>query len=171
MLRFACIALLLLAGGASAQALQPWSGGPPPALQLKDLDGAIHRLQDYRGQVVLLNFWATWCGPCRAEMPSIERLRESMAGRPFAVLAVNVGESERLAREFAHKLPVSFTILLDRDTTVARAWGARILPATYVIGPDGRIRYRYFGELNWSSAAVRTRIEALMERPGTQAAR
>jgi peroxiredoxin len=171
MLRFACIVALFLLGAASANALQPWSGGPPPALQLKDLDGRSHRLEDYRGQVVLLNFWATWCGPCRAEMPSIERLRESMAGKPFAVLAVNVGESERQAREFAEKLPVRFAILLDRDTSAARAWGARILPATYVIGPDGRIRYRYFGELDWSSAAVRSRIEALFERTGTQAAR
>ena len=171
MLRFGLLVALFLVAGAPAHALQPWSGGPPPALQLKDLDGASHRLEDYRGQVVLLNFWATWCGPCRAEMPSIERLRGSMAGKPFAVLAVNVGESERQAREFAQKLPVRFTILLDRDTSVARAWGARILPATYLIGPDGRIRYRYFGELDWSSAAVRSRIEALFERPGPQASR
>lgn len=171
MLRFAALLALFLLAGTPAHALQPWSGGPPPALQLNDLDGASHRLEDYRGRVVLVNFWATWCGPCRAEMPSIERLRGQMAGKPFAVLAVNVGESERQARAFAETLPVGFTILLDRDTATAKAWGARILPATYVIGPDGRIRYRYFGELDWSSAAVRTRIEALFERTGTQASR
>ncbi len=165
------IALLLAAPAVPAEALKPWRGGAAPALELKDLAGATHRLADYRGQAVLVNFWATWCGPCRAEMPSIERLRESMAGRPFAVLAVNVGESERLAREFADKLPVRFTVLLDRDTRTARAGGARVLPATYIIGPDGRIRYGHFGELDWASDEIRAQIEALLEVPGTRAAR
>ena len=172
MVRAACLLLLLaLSAVAAAQPLKPWSGGPAPALELKDLEGATHRLADYRGQAVLVNFWATWCGPCRAEMPSIERLRAGMAGKPFAVLAVNVGESDRRAREFAEKLPVRFTVLLDRDTRVARAWGARVLPATYVIGPDGRIRYAHFGELDWASADIRAQIEALLELPGTRASR
>ena len=170
MLRSLLVALLLAVPPAiHAEALKPWSGGRAPALGLADVDGKAHRLADYRGQVVLVNFWATWCGPCRAEMPSIERLRQSMQGRPFSVLAVNVGESQRVARDYADKLPVQFTILLDRDTRAAKAWGARILPASYLIGPDGGIRYSYFGDLDWSSGEVRASIEALMPREGERA--
>lgn len=161
---------LLVSFAAPAQPLQP-SNAPAPALELRDLDGAVHRLQDYRGKVVLVNFWATWCGPCRAEMPSIERLRQKLAGRAFAILAVNVGESERTAREYAAALPVRFTVLLDRDTRVTKAWGARVLPATFVVGSDGRIRYRHFGELDWSSEAVRRQIEGLLASADLRAER
>src|SRR6266581_2035661 len=95
-------------------------------------------------------------------MPSIERLRRAMEGRPFAILAVNVGESGRVARDFAEKLPVAFTVLLDRDARASRAWGARVLPASFLVGPDGAIRYSYFGDLDWSSDEVRRRIESLI---------
>jgi thiol-disulfide isomerase/thioredoxin len=167
----ACALLLTFSVAAPAQVLKPWSGGATPALELADLDGAVHRLADYRGKTVLVNFWATWCEPCRAEMPSIERLRRAMEGKPFAVLAVNVGEGGRVARDFAEKLPITFTVLLDRDGSVTRAWRARVLPASYVIGPDGAIRYSYFGDLDWSSDAVRARIEGLMRKEPQRAAR
>lgn len=143
--------------------------GQAPALELTDLDGGAHRLADYRGKVVLVNFWATWCEPCRAEMPSLERLRAALAGRNFEILAVNVGQSARVARDFAERLPVRFTILLDRDSRTTRSWGARVLPASFLIGPDGAIRYSYLGELDWSSPDVRSHIEALLT-PDTQRA-
>jgi peroxiredoxin len=156
--------LALAAALAYAQGLKPWSGAATPALQLEDAEGAMHSLTDYRGKVVLVNFWATWCVPCREEMPSIEALRRTMEGKPFAVLAVNVGESGRVARSFAQKLELGFPLLLDRDTRVAKAWSARVLPASYLIGPDGKIRYSYLGELDWSSAEVRARIEMLIPK-------
>src|SRR6185295_18298549 len=139
--------LLAAAGRAVAQQpLKPWPGVVTPPLELPDLDGKTHRLADYRGKAVLLNFWATWCAPCREEMPSIERLRAQLAGKPFAVLAVNVGESAEKARAFGATLPLGFPLLLDRDTRTSRAWGARVLPATYLIGADGVARFSYFGE-------------------------
>jgi thiol-disulfide isomerase/thioredoxin len=147
---------------AQVPALKPWSGGPAPALDLPGLDGAEHRLRDYRGKVVLVNFWATWCTPCRDEMPSIERLRASLGGRPFAVLAVNVGETERAARAFLQTMPVGFTVLLDRELKASRAWGARVLPASYLIGPDGAIRFSYFGELDWAKDDVVQAIAQMM---------
>jgi peroxiredoxin len=149
---------------AAAQNLKPWRGGQTPQLEAPDTEGTSHRLAQYRGKVVLVNFWATWCAPCREEMPSIERLRQAMAGRPFAVLAVNVGESARVARDFATKVPVGFPLLLDRDTSIAKKWGAKLLPATFIIAPDGAIRYSYLGELDWAREDVRAALEKLMRK-------
>ena len=131
-------------------------------LELADLEGRTHRLDDYRGKVVLVNFWATWCAPCREEMPSLERLRRALAGRPFVVLAINVGEGGRVAGDFMKAMPHGFTVLLDRDGGTTRAWGARILPATYVLGPEGELGFRHLGALDWSSAEAQRRITALM---------
>jgi thiol-disulfide isomerase/thioredoxin len=147
------VALLLL-WSSSAMSAQP--------LELADLEGRTHRIADYRGKVVLVNFWATWCAPCREEMPSLERLRQALAGRPFVVLAVNVGEGGRVAGDFMKTMPHGFTVLLDRDGSATRAWGARILPATYVLNPEGKLGFRHVGALDWSSAEAQRRITALM---------
>ena len=154
--------MFLLAGAAAAADLKVWAGGPPPALALKDLDGGSHRLSDYRGRVVLVNFWATWCGPCRDEMPSIQELKDKLAGKPFVVLAVNLDEPESRIRKFLSQMKLDFTILLDPERKAARAWRARILPASYVIGPDGRIRYTLVGEINWGHEHVVSRIAELL---------
>ena len=164
--RLALALACLLAGAAAvafAQELKPWSGGAAPPLELADLQGKKHRLADYRGSVVLVNFWATWCVPCRDEMPSIERLRASLEGRRFAVLAVNLAEPESRIRKFLQAVPVGFPVLLDRETSTTRAWQAKLLPATYIVGPDGTIRYRHLGELDWSKPEVREAILALLK--------
>jgi peroxiredoxin len=163
-LRLALLLLVALALPASAQPLKQWKGGATPALELQDVDGKLHRLADYRGKVVLLNFWATWCAPCREEMPSMQALGESLEGRPFAVLAVNVGEGARAARDFGEKMALRFPILLDSDMTTTRAWSARVLPASYVIGPDGKVAYSYLGAINWNAPQVKTALERLMPR-------
>ncbi len=163
--------LLCSATVVCAQQLKPWNGGATPALALRDLDGRLHRLEDYRGKVVLINFWATWCEPCREEMPSMNKLRALLAGRPFAVLAVNLAESEPRIRRFLEQLPLDFPVLLDRDSAAAKAWRARFLPASFVVGPDGRIRYAVLGEMDWTGERVRDAINALlppMGEPSTQ---
>ena len=164
MIRLALVLALLGAAPAGAEVLKPWSGGATPPLELEDLKGGRHRLADYRGKVVLINFWATWCVPCREEMPSIERLRASLENRPFAVLAVNLAEPETRIAKFLEAVPLGFPILLDRDAKAARAWQAKMLPATYIVGPDGAIRYRHLGELDWSKPEVREEIIRLMKR-------
>ena len=162
-MRLFLLLALLVALPAGAQPLRPWKGGETPALELAALDGATRRLEDYRGRVVLVNFWATWCAPCREEMPSIEKLRRSVDARRFSVVAVNVGEGPRAAGAFAEKMGLGgFDVVLDRDTKTSRAWGARILPATFIVDPDGRVRYTYYGALDWSRPDVRALIGKLI---------
>jgi len=164
MLRLLAAALgAALAFAAAAADLKPWTGGATPELALADLAGKEHRLADYRGRVVLVNFWATWCEPCREEMPSIDKLRSSLDGKPFAVLAVNLAEPLSRIEKFAAAVPVGFPLLRDRDGTASKAWKAKLLPASFLIGRDGRIRYVAYGELDWSSDAVRARVAELLK--------
>ena len=165
-LGFLLSAFLVAATG--AQELKPWTGGATPPLALQDLEGRQHRIEEYRGKVVLINFWATWCEPCRAEMPAMNELRASLAGRPFAVLAVNLAEPESRVRRFMEQMPLDFPVLLDRDTATAKAWRARVLPANFLIGPDGRIRYSAVGEIDWARDDVRQAILGLLPREATQ---
>jgi len=160
---FLAIILSIAAPTAAAADLKPWSGGATPALALEDLAGRIHRLADYRGSVVLVNFWATWCEPCRAEMPSMDRLRRSLQGRRFEVLAVNLAEPLSRIQKYLDTLPLGFPVLRDRDSAVAKAWKARLLPASYLIGRDGRIRYVAYGEIDWMSEPVRAKVMQLLQ--------
>lgn len=147
----------------AAQPLQPWGGEIAPPLVLKDVRGATHDLAQYRGKVVLVNFWATWCEPCRHEMPSIERLRDKLAGKPFAVFAVNVDEPDARVRTFLAQTDLSLPVLMDRNKKVTRGWGVRVLPTTFVIGPDGRTRYHLVGDIDWSHGSVVGIITRLLD--------
>jgi peroxiredoxin len=154
--------LLCCATLAPAQQLKPWSGGATPPLALQGIDGRLHRLEDYRGKVVLVNFWATWCEPCREEMPSMNKLRAALAGQQFEVLAVNLAEPESRIRRFIEQVPLDFPVLMDRDSAAAKAWRARVLPISFLVGPDGRIRYWVVGEIDWMQERARKAIETLL---------
>ena len=133
-----------------------------PPLALADSKGAVHRLADYRGKVVLVNFWATWCEPCLAELPTIERLRSAFSGRPFAILAVQMGGSARTARDTAEKLSLSFPLLLDRDSKTSKAWEVDLLPTSFLVDAQGTLVFTHPGELDWSDPEARRRIERLL---------
>ena len=155
-------ALALIAPAfANAPALVKWSGGKTPVLALADAEGFERKLGDWKGKTVVVNFWATWCEPCREEMPSLERLRTRMGEERLAVVAINVGESpERVAR-FRRDVAISFPVLFDRQGDTARQWKVRGYPTSYVIGPDGRIRYYFVGELDWAHDDVVRTIQAI----------
>ena len=160
----ATLATLLTPGNTVAAELLPWKGpGAAPPLVLRDLDGREHRLADYRGKVVVINFWATWCEPCREEMPSLQRLADHMAGRPFVLLGVDMADSEPRVRAFLQQTPVRFPLLLDRDSAVAKAWKVKLLPTTLIIDQAQRIRHAAYGELVWDSAEIKAAIEQLLK--------
>jgi thiol-disulfide isomerase/thioredoxin len=138
----------------AAAAITPWSGGATPPLALKDVNGGAHDLARYKGKVVLINFWATWCEPCRQEMPSIQRLRDKFAGKAFAVLAINVDEPDARVRRFLEQTLLDLPVLMDPNKTATRGWGVRVMPTTFIVGPDGRIRYRSMGDMDWSTDSV-----------------
>ena len=157
------VALIASSGTGAAGELQPYEEqSQAPALDLPDMGGRQHSLDSYRGQVVLVNFWASWCPPCLAEMPSMQRLATALRDRPFRLLAVNVKESSSKVWKFKKLMNVTFTTLLDSKGEVSQAWDVQIYPTSYLIDADGRIRYVAYGPVDWDSDEIIQRIEALL---------
>lgn len=147
-----------------AHALEPWQGDPtPPPLDLPVLGDGRMRLDDLRGQVVLVNFWASWCPPCVHEMPSMEQLAGQLKGRPFRMIAVNMAEDPDTVRHFLEER-VRFTqpVLLDRDGKALRDWKVFAFPTTYLLDHRGRIRYGVYGAVDWMAPEQRQVIERLL---------
>jgi thiol-disulfide isomerase/thioredoxin len=148
-------------GGAEESRFMPWKEAPTPALELRDLSGRRQALADYRGQVVLLNFWATWCEFCKDEIESMKKLQEQLA-KPLTILSINYGESSSRVREYAKHLSANVEVLLDPGQETARAWRVRVIPSSFLIDADGRVRYSVIGNLDWASGeSVRT-VRALL---------
>jgi thiol-disulfide isomerase/thioredoxin len=144
--------------------LKPWTDGPTPQLSLRDLAGQPVNLADFKGKVVLVNFWATWCAPCIEEMPAMQRLRDKLSLAGFEVLAVNYQESQSRIIDFLKKRPLKLTILRDHDGSVRTGWGVRVFPTSFVIDTEQRIRYTVIGEVDWSSSKVESQIRELLPR-------
>jgi peroxiredoxin len=116
-----------------------------PDFTLKSLEGTNLRLEEYRGQVVLINFWASWCGPCRQEMPLLDRLHHRYEDAGFAVLGVNVEGEAEPAQEIVDKTNVTFPVLIDEDQKVSEMYNLEAMPSTVVVDRDGVIRYIHRG--------------------------
>ena len=136
----------------------------PPPLVLLDLAGKRHSLKEYRGKVVLVNFFGTWCPPCLEEMPGLLLLAEALKDQPFVVLAVDVGDSPARLRQVFGEERAAFTILLDSRQTATRSWGVQGFPTSFVLDPEGRIRYSVEGPVQWDDLKVAAQIVALLPK-------
>lgn len=132
-----------------------------------DLQGRAMRFGALRGKVVLLNFWATWCLPCREEMPSMERLYRAYTDKGLVVLALSQDQaSARMVQAYVDDLRVTFPVWHDRDGLVGRQYSIPGVPTSYLIGADGRMAYRALGEYDWSGPEARAAVEALLGAAG-----
>lgn len=152
------------AGGAP---LTPVTGNPPaPDFTLPDTDGNPVKLADLRGKVVLLNFWATWCPPCREEMPSMQSLWEDLAEEAFVMLAVNVGEDDDEVFAFTNEFPtpLGFPILMDKNSALLGDYPVIGLPTSFIIDKQGNMAYKTVGGREWDDPEVREILRELMRR-------
>jgi len=135
-----------------------------PDFQLEDMDGEKYSLESYRGKVVILNFWATWCPPCRREIPSMEALYQTFKNEAFAILAINEWETEDHVFAFMGELPVEpgFPILFDPDSEVAQSFGVKGLPTTLLLDTQGKIVYRAVGGRDFDHPEVKKIIRELL---------
>jgi peroxiredoxin len=137
------------------------AGTRPPAVSGGTLDGRLS-VNDLRGRVILLNFWASWCAECRPEMPVLERLHRELEPRGLAVVGINAREEAISVRRYASELRLTFPLLLDRDGTMTKQYGVLGLPTTFLIGRDGRAVAFAVGTRDWGGAPARALIEALL---------
>ncbi|MFG1395407.1 TlpA family protein disulfide reductase [Roseixanthobacter pseudopolyaromaticivorans] len=140
------------------------ASAPPLALETLVPVGAPAAIMDraeLRGRVVLVHFFATWCEPCREELPALNRLATRFADRPMTLLAVDVGEVDARVRRFLETTPVAFPILMDRERLAARAWEVSVLPSSVLVGPDGRVHAQAQGPVDWDRAENDRTISAL----------
>ncbi len=134
-----------------------------PAFTLEDLSGKRVSLKDLKGKVVFLNFWATWCIPCRQEMPTMEELHREFKGQGLEVVAVNIKESMKEARKFFDELGLTFTALLDKDGKVSEEYGAWSIPLSYFINRNGEFVGKVIGYREWDSKEARAFFQGLLQ--------
>lgn len=165
-------AVSALAASAQASELRPWTGGDRPAFVLPDLDGRDTALRSQPGSVMLVHFFATWCEPCREELPALRRLVARSVDAGVTVLAISVGEVDERVRRFFETLPVNFPVLLDRDRAIARAWEVNTLPTTYVLDGTHKARLVVEGEFSWDGITADAMMQALLrarsDAPGSK---
>lgn len=155
------LVLGLLGVSCSGSAPAPAVGKSAPDFQLASLDGQTMALSDFRGRPVLINFWASWCGPCRYEMPFLQRLHEDKewADKGLVILAIDIGEDPETVREFVANYRLSFTVLLDTEQEVALAYNVRGIPTTFLIDEDGIIR-----DIKMGAFASKAEIEGRLSK-------
>lgn len=130
-------------------------------VEFRDLEGKVVKLSDYEGKVIMLNLWATWCPPCRAEMPSMDRLYEKYKKSNFIILAVSIGEDKKTVSSFLKQSPHQFPVFLDHKNEVSRTYSTGSIPTTYLINKKGELIARFVGGRQWDSAQAYEMVEIL----------
>jgi len=149
------------AGGTSV----PSVGAPAPDFTLPGIDGTSVTLSEYQGQVVLLNFWASWCPPCRSEMPSMERLHRTLDNEDFVIIAVSIdGGGTNKVEDFISQNGYTFTILHDKNQVVADPYGIEAIPTSYIIDKDGTVVEVSRGAEDWNSDRRLSQFRELISR-------
>ncbi len=132
-----------------------------PEFILQDVYGKQHALSDYRGRVLVVNFWATWCGPCRDEMPSMQRAADWLAKHDIPLIGIGVGETRNRVMAFLQDYPLRFPLLLDTNSEAMKHWAAQTIPTTYVVNAQGQVIYLAIGMRKWDSPEILQMILAL----------
>ena len=162
------ILVLLLQANANAlelpQGLIRQDGRPAPALKLEDMDGNTTDLAALRGKWVFVHFWASWCGPCRRELPRLQVLPGKLDEDGFAMVLINTSEDEDTVFTFLAAVAPELNTLLDKDGLATEAWRPRGLPATYLVDPQGRVRYQALGGRPWDEKAYLAFLTALISQ-------
>jgi len=154
----------------TAETPSPWAidelvGKKAPEFILKDINGRPFSLSSLKGKAVLVNFWATWCPPCRSEMPSLNKLYKEYGSGELVVLAVSTDRTSSGVKDFLSKHPVDFAVLMDSDSKVSRQFKVFSLPTTFLLDKSGVVRQRFLGEEEWDSPAMREKITTLLNSP------
>ena len=134
-----------------------------PSLQLRDMDDMLHDLANYRGRVVVLNFWATWCPPCVEEIPSLGRLQAAFSEDDLVVLSVDIGESKEDIKNFLAQIPADFPVMIDPEGTTVKPWNIIAYPTTFVMDRSGIIRLAYYGGLEWDMPEIVEQLKTLVK--------
>lgn len=147
-----------------AESLQPFPGNvSAPELELQDMGGNNYRLKDYRGKVVVLNFWATWCPPCVEEIPSLGRLQQAFSNDDLVVLSVDIGENKKDVQAFLQQVSAAFPVLLNPDGSTVKQWNIIAFPTTFIIDAHGTIRLAYYGWLEWDKPDIVEQLRELVK--------
>ena len=160
-LRIAASVVFAVVAGTASSAIAPQAQAPD--FTLHAMSGPDMRLQQQRGRVVMVNFWATWCGPCRQEMPQLNRLYEKYKSSGFVLLGVNVDDDTAKAAEVAAKLGVTFPVLLDTEKSVSKLYDVSTMPSTMIIDRDGKVRYVHRGYLAGYEDSYEKQIRELLK--------
>lgn len=156
------IALFFIQANAATGQLKPYSGNlTSPIFSLPDLNDNMHSLADYQGNIVLVQFWATYCTPCRKEMPTMNKLIKKMQGKPFKIVTINMAEPRSAVEQFIQEVPVDFPVLMDTKGATIGEWKVFAAPANFILDKKGNIIFTLYGAIDWDSDEMVKKLSAL----------